>query len=146
MNKFFQRLFLLEMCEIRTRLTKGQIQQRILDFTEFETDYRSGTTKNGFFIAEKVMHSSSFGGVRNSFVPVAKATVTESDGITTVSILFRMNLFTHITFLPFYFISILTLVLLPFTCFLIYIGFLRPKKRLKNHLTELLTDNSIYEE
>ena len=40
MNKFFQRLFLFEECEIKTKLSKKQIVSRVKAFVDYEhTDY-----------------------------------------------------------------------------------------------------------
>ena len=40
MNNFFQRLFLFEKCEIKTKLSKQQILSRVTSFVDCEhTDY-----------------------------------------------------------------------------------------------------------
>ena len=122
-------------------MPKREIQRRIRDFADSEPDYTGSVSENGFFIAEHPIRSIPGGRIHNSFAPVAKATITETDGITTVSIVFRMNILVLILFAPFYAISLLTLVTFPFMMLLMYIAFIRPLKRMKEYLTNVLTEN-----
>jgi hypothetical protein len=142
MNKHLQRFFLFETCKIQTKLPKREILKRIRDIPYFEPDYKVSTSENGFFVAEKPIKRNS----HNSFVPIAKATITEAEGISTVSVLFRMNLLVIVLFAPFYFLSLLTIVVFPVLHLLIYISFLKPAKKLKNYLTEILTNDGAYDQ
>lgn len=146
MNKHIQRLFLFEKYEIRTKIPKREILRKVRDFADSDPDYYGSISENGFFIAEHYIRSIPGGRVHNSFAPIAKATVTEEDGTRIVSIVFRMHILVIILFAPFYFLSLLTLVTFPFMWLLMYIAFIRPVKRFKNHLTDLLTNDTIYEE
>lgn len=93
MNKFLQRLFLVEKYEIQTKLSKQQILNNIKSFADPEyTDYYGSISECGFFIGEKNRKHFLVGHSQNSFAPVAKAKIVEKDGITTVSMIIRMNL------------------------------------------------------
>ena len=128
------------------KMPKREILRRFRDFADSDPDYYGSISENGFFIAEHNIRSISGGRVHNSFAPVAKATVTEKDGMRTVSVVFRMHILVIILFAPFYFVSLLTLVAFLFMWLLMYIAFLRPVKRFKNRLTDLLTNDALYEE
>ena len=139
MNKILQRLFLFEKCEIKTRLPKKEILKKIDSFADLEyTDYWGIISEDGFFIAEKNRKRFTGRFKRNSFAPVAKAKITESDGITTVSMVIRMNILALILFVPIYIISLLTIVLFPFSLILLYFAFIIPEKRLKEAIENLL--------
>ena len=74
MNKFLQRLFLVEKYEIQTKLSKQQILNNIKAFADPEyTDYYGSISECGFFIGEKNRKHFLVGYSQNSFAPVAKA-------------------------------------------------------------------------
>lgn len=138
-NKFLRWLLLYEKFEIETKLSKEEIQKRIMSFVNSESRiYYGNISENGFFIAEKsskhfvVLHS------RNSFVPVAKAKITEKDGISTISVVIRMHILVLVLFAPIYFASLLSVVLFPLMRVFLYFAFLRPSKRLKKSINETL--------
>ena len=144
MNKFFQRLFLFEKCEIKAKLSKQQIVSRVKAFIDYEhTDYYGSVSADGFFIGEKNIKHITVGHTKNSFAPVAKAKIIEEDGITTVSIVLRMHLLVMILFTPFYVVSLLTVVMFPFVWILLYFAFLRPAKKLKQQIENLLTESDL---
>ena len=139
MNKFFQRLFLFERCEFKTRLSKKEVLKKIASFADPEyTDYYGNVWDDGFFIAEKNRKTFVFGHSQNSFAPVAKAKITENGGVTTVSMVLRMNLLVLILFVPLYVISFLTVVLFPLLLILLRFAFIKPANRLKEAVEELL--------
>jgi len=144
MNQFFQRLFLFEKCEIQTKLSKQQILNRVKSFADFEdADYYCSVLEDRFFIGEKSRKHFVGGHSQNSFAPVATAKITEKDGSTTVSMVLRMNLLVLILFVPFYVLSLLTIVLFPLVWVLLYFAFVKPTKRLKQLIENLLTENEV---
>lgn len=145
MNKFFQRLFLYEKSEIKTKLSKREILKKIDSFADPEyTDYYGGISEDGFFIAEKSRKYFIGGHSHNSFAPVAKAKITECDGMTTVSMVIRMNLLVLIFFAPIYITSLLTVVLFPFMRLILHFAFVMPAKRLKEKIEDILIADGIY--
>ena len=141
MNHFFQRLFLFEKYDIQTGLSKKQILNRVESFAKYEDDYYCSVSENGFFIGEKSRKHFSGGYIQNSFAPVAKAKIIEKDGITTVSMVLRMHLLVWILVVPFYILSLLTIVLFPLEWILLHFAFVKPKKRLKQLIENLLIEN-----
>ena len=145
MNKFLQRLFLFEKCEIKTKRSKKEILKKMDSFTDPEyTDYYGNISEDGFFVAEKSRKHFTGGHSHNSFAPVAKAKITESDGMTTVSMVIRMNLLVLILFAPIYIIFLLTVVLYPFVFILLHFAFFKPAKRLKEKIEDILIADGIY--
>lgn len=145
MKKIFQMLFLFEKCEIKTKLSKKEILKKIDSFADPEyTDYYGSTSENGFFIAEKNIKHHPGGNSRNSFAPVAKARITERDGMTTISMVIRMNLFVSIFFVPIYLASLLSIILFPLALAFLHFVFLKPAKRLKEAIENLLIADDIY--
>ena len=146
MNKFFQRLLLFEKCEIKTKLSKKEILKKIKSFADskYNSDYYGRIYENGFVIAERYIKQYAVGHSRNSFAPVAKAKIAESDNITTVSMVIRMNFLVQIGFAPIWFISMFTIVLLPFMLILLHFAFIKPAKRLKEEIENLLREDGIY--
>jgi len=145
MNKFLQRLFLFEKCDIKTKLSKKEILQKIDSFADPEyTNYYGSISEDEFFIAEKNIKHFNGGHSHNSFAPVAKAKITESDGMTTVSMVIRMNLLALILFAPIYLVSLLTVVLFPFMLILLRFAFVKPAKRLKEKFEDILMTDDIY--
>lgn len=140
MNKTLQRLFLFEKCEIKTGLSKKEILKKIGSFADPEyTDYYGNISEDGFFVTGKNGKYFTGGHSHNSFAPVAKAKITENDGMTTVSMVIRMKLLVLILFAPIYIISLLTVVLFPFMLVLLHFAFVRPAKRLKEKIEDILT-------
>lgn len=138
-NKFLRWLLLYEKFEIETKLSKEQIQKRIISFVHSESTYYYGNiSENGFFIAEKSNKHFVVVSTRNSFVPVAKAKITEKDGISTISVVIRMHILVLVLFAPIYFASLLSVVLFPFMRIFLYFTFLKPSKRLKKSIIETL--------
>ena len=142
MNKFFQRLFLFEKCEIKTKLSKQEILNRVTSFVDYEhTDYYGSVSECGFFIGERNSKHFTGGHTQNSFAPVAKAKITEENGITSVSIVLRMHLMVMILFIPFYVVSLLTIVMFPLVWILLYFAFIKPTKKLKEQIENLLLES-----
>lgn len=146
MNKILQSLLLFEKCEIKTKLPKKEILKKIDSFADpGHTDYYGSVSEDGFLITEKNMKHFPGGHSQNSFAPVAKVKIAESDGMTTVSMVIRMNLLVCILFYPIYIIFLLTVVLFPFIFILLYFAFVKPAKRLKEAIENLLiADDSYY--
>ena len=142
MNKFFQRLFLFEKCGIKTKLSKQQILTRVTSFLGCEhTDYYGSVSEYGFFIGEKNRKHFTGGRTQTSLAPVAKAKITEENGITSVSIVLRMHLMVMILFIPFYVVSLLTIVMFPLVWILLYFAFIKPTKKLKEQIENLLLES-----
>ncbi len=145
MNKHIQHLFLFDKFEIQTKLSKQVILKRVKSFADAEcTDYYSGVSEDGFFVAEKYIKQFAGGHTQNSFVPIAKAKIVEKDGISTVSVVLRMHILVLILFVPIYVASFLTLVFFPFMLILLHFVFVKPAERLKNFIEDLLIENGIY--
>ena len=54
MNKFFQRLFLFEKCEIKTKLSKQEILNRVTSFVDYEhRDYYGSVSECGFLLEKR---------------------------------------------------------------------------------------------
>ncbi len=141
MNKYFARLFLFEKFVIQTKLSKKQILTKVMAFADPEyNDYYGSISEDGFFVAEKNIKHFTGGHSRNSFAPTAKATITEKDGISTVSVVLRMNIPALILFAPFYFISLLLVLPFPFMLILLHFAYVKPSGRLKEALEDLLTE------
>lgn len=139
MNKHIQRLFLFEKFEIQTKLSKQEILKRIKSFADPEyTDYYGSVSEDGFFVAEKNRKHFAGGHTQNSFAPVAKAKIEEKDGISTVSVVLRMNILVLILFAPIYFISLMLVLPFPIMLIAVYFAFVKPAKRLKEVLENLL--------
>ncbi len=139
MNKHIQRLFLFEKFEIQTKLSKQEILKRIKSFADPEyTDYYGSVSEDGFFVAEKNRKHFAGGHTQNSFAPVAKAKIEEKDGISTVSVVLRMNILVLILFAPIYFISLMLVLPFPIMLIAVYFAFVKPAKRLKEALENLL--------
>ena len=139
MSKLLQRLFLFEKCEIQTEFPKQEVLSRVASFIDSEqTDYYGSLSADGFFIGEKNIKHSTFVRTRNSFAPIAKAKIIEENGITTVSVVLRMHLLVMILFVPFYVVSLLTVVMFPFVLGLLHFAFLKPAKKLKQKIENLL--------
>ena len=144
MNKFLQRFFLFEKCEIQTKLSKREILERVEAFADIEhSSYYGKTLESGFVIGEKFIKHYEFVHTRNSFAPVAKANIVEKDDISTVSIVVRMHLLILILFVPIYVMSLLTIVMFPLVLLFLHFTFVKPAKRLKREIEKLLTDNKI---
>ena len=142
MNKFFQRLFLFEKCEIKTKLSKQVILNRVTSFVDYEhADYYGSVSACGFFIGEKHRKYFTGGHIHNSIAPVAKAKITEGNGITSVSIVLRMHLMAMILFIPVYVMSLLTIVMFPLVWILLYFAFIKPTKKLKEQIENLLVES-----
>ena len=132
---------LFKKCEIKTKLSKQQISDKIKDFADAECkDYYASASDNGFFIGEKPIKHSAFVHTRNSFAPVAKAKMIEENGITTVSLTTRMHLLALILFYPIYFASLITVVFYPLVLLLLRFAFFKPMAKLEEALKNLLTD------
>ena len=139
MNKFFQRLFLFEKCGIKTKLSKQQILTRVTSFLDYErTDYYGSVSEYGFFIGEKHRKNFIVGHTQNPFAPIAKAKIIEENGITSVSMVLRMHILAMILFAPIYVGSLLNIVMFPFVWVLLYFAFVRPTKKLKQQIENLL--------
>ena len=144
MNGFLQKLLLFEEFEFQTKLPKKIILKKIASFADPRyTDYFGKVSDDGFFIVQKNLKSSTGGHIDNSFAPVAKAKITENDGVSTVSMVIRMNTIVSILFAPFYLAAMLSVVLFPFVLILLYFAFMKPAKELKEAIVSLLIEDDI---
>lgn len=141
MNKHIQRLLLFEKFEIKTKLSKKEILKKIESFAAPEyTDYYGSVSESGFFIAEKNRKHFAGGHTQNSFAPIARAKIDEKDGISSVSVVLRMNILVLILFVPIYLISLLLIVPFPIMLIVLYFAFIKPAKRLRETLEDLLLE------
>jgi hypothetical protein len=139
MHKIFQNLFLFEKFEIQTKLSKQEVLKKIDFFLTHEyTDYYGRISDNDFFIAGKNRKHYTGGFSRNSFAPIAKATVTQKEDITVISGVLRMNLLVLIIFIPIYLLSLLLIFPFPFMLVILHFCFFKPAKRLKEALEVFL--------
>ena len=93
MHKYLQRALFFEKFEFQTKLSKDEVLEKIRPFTYgLYDDYTARFTDDGFVIAQKPYSHYHILRRHNSFAPVLKATVSEDNGITTVSGVLRMNL------------------------------------------------------
>lgn len=141
MNKIIQHLLLFEKFEIQTKLSKKEILKKINSFAQLEyTDYYGSVSENGFFLAEKNIKHFAGGHTKNSFAPIAKASIEEKDGCSTISGVLRMNILVLILFVPIYLVSLLFIVPFPIMLIILRVAFFRPVKRLKEELENLLLE------
>ena len=141
MNKIIQHLLLFEKFEIQTKMSKKEILEKVNSFADHEyTDYYGSVSENGFFIAEKNIKHFIGGHTQNSFAPVARASIEEKDGLSSVSVVLRMNILVLILFAPIYFISLLLIVPFPIMLVVLHFAFLKPSKRLKQVLEYILLE------
>ncbi len=141
MNKHIQHLLLFEKLEIQTKLSKKEILKKIESFADPDyTDYYGSVSDDGFFIAEKNRKHFVGGHAQNSFAPIARAKIDEREGISSVSVVIRMNILVLILFVPIYLISLLLIVPFPIMLVVLYFSFIKPAKRLKETLENLLLD------
>ena len=139
MNKRIQHLLLFEKLEIQTKLSKKEILKKIESFADPDyTDYYGSVSDDGFFIVEKNRKNFVGGHTQNSFAPIARAKIDEREGISSVSIVIRMNILVLILFAPIYFISLLLILPFPIMLIILYFAFVKPAKRLKETLENLL--------
>ena len=66
--------------------------------------------------------------------------VEEKDGLSSVSVVLRMNILVLILFAPIYFISLLLIVPFPIMLVVLHFAFLKPSKRLKQVLEYILLE------
>ena len=116
MHKYLQRLLFFEKFEFQTKLSKQDVLRRIEPFTRRQYDGYSGRIKEDrFIIARDSLNYSGMIRTRNSFAPVAEATVTEENGITTISGILRLNRFVQIfLYLGYFPMLVLTIFAFPF--------------------------------
>jgi len=156
MNKILQKILLIEKTEIKTKLSKDRVNIVLEKEISKKYGYRACFSENGFCVAEKTHKSLGFGGVHNSFAPVAVANFSEQDGMTVISVLIRMRLVVCLLWYLLYLFSALGLIVsliglatgqaafaMGFVLFLFCYGlpffaFRRPAKRLKAFLENLL--------
>ena len=147
MKRFFEKLFLFESFKIQTKISKKEILRRVYFFANPDFgDYYGRVSEDGFLIWEKNLKHKSLGPIMasrsyNSFAPVAKAKITEEDGITTVSGVLRMNIILMIIFMPIYIASLITVLLFPFMYIFMHIAFSVPAKRLRKKLEDMLKES-----
>lgn len=140
MNKFFQRLLLFEKFEVKTKLKKQEVLQKVSSFADpAYTDYYGMVSENGFFLAEKNVKYSG-GHTQNPFAPIARAKIDENEGITSVSVVLRMNILTLIVFVPIYLLSLLLIVTFPIMLLILHFTFVKPARKLKETLENLLQE------
>ena len=141
MDKIIQHLFLFEKFEIQTKKSKKEIIKKIssLAYSEY-TDYYGSVSENEFFIVEKSRKPFAGGHIQNSFAPIAKATIEEKDGCSTISGVLRMNILVLILFTPIYLVSLLLIVPFPIMLIILHFAFVKPAERLKEALENILLE------
>lgn len=140
MNKHIQHLLLFEKIEIQTNLSKKEILKKVESFADPDyTEYYGSVSDNGFFIAEKNRKAFAGGHTLNCFAPIAWAKIDEQNGISSVSVVLRMHILVLLFFAPIYLISLLLIVPFPIILVILYFSFIKPAKRLKEALENLLS-------
>lgn len=144
MHEFFQLLFLFRKFEIKAKLSEKEIHKKVNVFLSKEHAVYNGRIYEGGFTVEDRPHKSLPGGhSRNSLAPVAKAKIFDADGISTVSVVIRPNLVVYICWLILYLLSIIVIFhvpALPFLLLISYFAFIRPSKKLKESLMDLIIE------
>lgn len=147
MKRFLQRLFLFEKFQLETTLSKKEIFNKVETFLCVESeDYYGKIWEDGFYVAEKSRkHFMAIGYSRNSFAPVARAKIKESETGNTITVTLRMNVFVMAMMIPMLYLSFLTVfvtetygLMFIIVLLMLYLGFFRPAKRLKEYLTDML--------
>ena len=69
-----------------------------------------------------------------------KAKIDEKDGYSSVSVVLRMNILVLILFAPIYLISLFLIVPFPVMLIILYFAYIKPAKRLKETLEDLLLE------
>jgi hypothetical protein len=142
-KKFIQRIFLFEKIVIKTKSSPHNIARNVNLFADPKgTNYYGRADEKGFFVGQK--HRIYNGGIRinNSFAPVARGRITElSDNEREVTVTLRMHAAVLVLFMPMYIASLITLILFPFAYLLAYIGFVRPSRKLKDAIINIVSDD-----
>ena len=134
-------MLLFEKFEIQTSLSKKEILKKVKSFADPKyTDYYGSISENGFFIGEKNIKYYTGGHSTNSFAPIAKAEINEKEGISSVSVVIRMNILVLVLFVPIYLVSLFLIIPFPIVLAILYFAFIKPAKRLKTILEELLLE------
>ena len=135
-------MFLFEKFEIQTKLSNSEILKKVNSFLDFDyTDYYGSVSENGFLIVEKYMKQIPGGHSHNSLAPIAKAKIIEKDGLSTVSVVLKPNIIVLILFASLNLISLLSIVLFPLMLLFVHFAFVKPAKRLRGFIEDLLTEN-----
>ena len=144
MKKLLQFLFFFEKYEIKTTLSKMQILQNVVTYANpRHSDFVCGISTDKFMIVEKQENPQRY----TSFPCFLKAKMTESDGITSVSIVIKMPLFLQIVlsfFVCLGIASLLFIFLIPLH-FLLHSSFKKATKKLKNITHNLLMEKGMDE-
>ena len=141
MNKFIQKLLLIEKFEIKTKLPKAEILKRVESFADLEyTDYYGVVWENGFWIAEKSRKHFPGGHTKNPFVPIARGKITEEDGFSTVSVTIRMYAAVMALLVPICFFCLALVLPFLLLCVLLHFAFVKPSKRLKEAIESLVLE------
>ena len=141
MHVFWQYALLIKKFKIRTKLTQREIIRKFGFFLEAEEeDYCGHISADGFVVAERTVKYFLGGHSHNSFAPVCVAALGEEDGMAVVSAVIRMNFLSHMIYMPIYWLSILTLLPIPFIMGLTYFAYWKPAKKLQGALLDLLTE------
>lgn len=147
MNKLFQRLFLFRKLEIKTKLSRVEVQNRIDSFCRKESfsdyedaDYYGSVWYDGFWIAEKSRKFNGAGYTQNSFAPVLKAKIEEDGEQTVISGTLRMNQVVLVMFVPVYLLLTITLILFPIIHIILHFAFFKRAKKLEEKIEMLLLE------
>ncbi len=147
MNKVLQRLFLFRKVEIKTKLSRVEVQNRIDSFCHIDslsdykdTDYYGSVWYDGFWIAEKSVKFNGAGYTKNSFAPVLKAKIEEEDEQTVISGTLSMNQMVLVMFVPIYLLLTLTLILFPIIHIILHFAFFKRAKKLEEAIEMLLVE------
>lgn len=133
-------MFLFRSFEIKTTLSSHEVLDKVNALIECETDkYYGRTTRDGFFMGENSRKYYMGGSSQNSFAPVAKATVSTENGVTTVAGTIRMHLIVLILFAPVYLVSLILILPCVLIHLLLHFCFFKPAKRLEETLEYLLS-------
>ena len=141
MKRILQNLLLFEKFEFKTKMSKERIIKNVSSFADPQySDHYGYVTDDGFLVGEKhvKIHNHNFS--RNNFAPMARAKIEEGDDITVVSGVLRMHIILLLMIAPIYYLSLLTVVAFPIMFLFLYIVYLRPLKRLRVKIEDLLIE------
>ncbi len=141
MSSFWQHLLLFEKFEIKTKISKARVSKLISDLGDSQyNDYYAVISEDGFVVGEKIMKVSGAFRSRNSFAPIATATVTEEGDLRVIRGTLRMNTVALVFFVPLYVLSAVILWLFPFMLLLTHFAVWKSAKKLREDIENILSE------
>ena len=139
MNKILRRLLLFDLFEIRAKLPSDTVRERMLAMAEAENSaYTVTEAAHGLTVTPRGATADT---ARGAFSPIAHVSISEADGVTTVSGITRIRMQTLIPFAVLYVCGLFSLILIPIIHVFLHFAFFKPAKKLRK-----TTERAINEE